>query len=174
MKTNPAKYNEYLENERLRKNYFNLMKSQKSLASSSSSSRSPETSAIRASEEVSGETTTSVLWNESAFSTKQSWRQSLKEAAKYLQQSPRKKFDIIESLTCKYQITIKMYKNRGRPRNKLSEEKRIGWLNSLARVIWLIQNTGCQDNVYSGKLDNEWSGICPGSTCSGPWRIYWI
>ena len=53
----PAKYNKYLENERLRKNYSNLMKSQKSLASSSSISQTPEASGIRASKEVSGETT---------------------------------------------------------------------------------------------------------------------
>ena len=38
LKENPAKYNKYLENERLQKNYSNLMKSQKSLASSSSNS----------------------------------------------------------------------------------------------------------------------------------------
>ena len=72
LKENPAKYNKYLENERLRKNYSNLMKSQKSLASSSSNSLTPEASRIRASEEVSRETTRPVLQNESAFSTKQS------------------------------------------------------------------------------------------------------
>ena len=43
LKENPAKYNKYLENERLWKNYSNLMKSQKSLDSSSSSnSQTPE------------------------------------------------------------------------------------------------------------------------------------
>ena len=69
---NPAKYNKYLEDERLRKNYSNLMKSQKSPVSSSSNSLTPEASRIRASEEVSRETTRPVLQNESAFSTKQS------------------------------------------------------------------------------------------------------
>ena len=54
LKKNPAKYNEYLEKERLWKNYSNLTKSQKSLASSSSNSQTPDTSDIRASEEVSG------------------------------------------------------------------------------------------------------------------------
>ena len=46
---NPAKYNKYLEDERLRKNYSNLMKSQKSLVSSSSNSLTPEASSIKAS-----------------------------------------------------------------------------------------------------------------------------
>ena len=42
LKENPAKYKKYLENERLQKNYSSLMKSQKSLASSSSNSQTPE------------------------------------------------------------------------------------------------------------------------------------
>ena len=63
LKKNPAMYNEYLENEHLRKNRSNLMKSQKSLASSSTSSKLPEVSGIRASEEVSRETTTPVPQN---------------------------------------------------------------------------------------------------------------
>ena len=57
LKENPAKYNKYLENERLRKNYSSLMKSQYSVALSSSDSQTPEASDIRASEEVSRETT---------------------------------------------------------------------------------------------------------------------
>ena len=91
LKENPAKYKKYLENERLRKNYSNLMKSQKSLASSSSNSQTPESSGIRASEEVSRVTTRPVSQNESAFSTKQSQSQSLKKAADHLPQRPRKK-----------------------------------------------------------------------------------
>ena len=91
MKENPAKYNKYLENERLQKNYSNLMKSQKSLASSSSNSQTPESSGIRASEEVSKVTTRPVSQNESAFSTKQSQSQSLRKAADHLPQGPRKK-----------------------------------------------------------------------------------
>ena len=67
---NPAKYNKYLEDERLRKNYSNLMKSQKSLVSSLSNSLTPEASRIRASEEVLRETTRPVSQNELAFSTK--------------------------------------------------------------------------------------------------------
>ena len=67
LKENPAKYKKYLENERLRKNYSNLMKSQKSLASSSSNSQTPEASGIRASEEVSRETTRPVSQNEYGF-----------------------------------------------------------------------------------------------------------
>ena len=51
LKGNPAKYNKYLENERLRKNYSNLINSQKSQASSSSNSQTPEASGITASEE---------------------------------------------------------------------------------------------------------------------------
>ena len=50
LKENPAKYNKYLENERLEKNYSNLMKSQKSLDSSSSNNQTPEALGIRASE----------------------------------------------------------------------------------------------------------------------------
>ena len=84
LKENPAKYNEYLENKRLRKKYSKRMKSQKSLASSSSSSQSTEASGIRASEEVSRETTRPVFQNESAFSTKQSRSRSLKRAADHL------------------------------------------------------------------------------------------
>ena len=60
------------------------MKSQKSLASSSSSSQSTEASGIRASEGVSRETTRPVFQNESAFSTKQSRSRSLKRAADHL------------------------------------------------------------------------------------------
>ena len=124
LKENPAKYNKYLENERLRKNYSNLMKSQKSLASSSSNSQTPEASGIRASEEVSRETTRPVSQNESAFSTKLSRNRSLKKAADHLPQSPRKKVEIIQGLASKYQIRIKMHENRGRPRKELSEKKR--------------------------------------------------
>ena len=54
LKKNPAKYDKYLENERLQKNYSKLMKSQKPVASSPLSSQSPEVLGIRASEEVSG------------------------------------------------------------------------------------------------------------------------
>ena len=57
LKENHAKYNKYLENEHLRKNCSNLMKSQKSLDSSSSNSQTPEASDIRASEDVSREIT---------------------------------------------------------------------------------------------------------------------
>ena len=97
-KENPAKYNKYLENKGLRKIFSNLMKSQKSLASLSSNSQTPKASGIRASEEVSRETTRPVLQNESAFSTKQSRSRSLKKAADYLSQSPRKKVEIIQNL----------------------------------------------------------------------------
>ena len=90
LKENPAKYNKYLENERLRKNYSNVMKSQKSRASSSLNSQTPEASGITASE-VSRETTRPVQQNESVFSTKQSRSRSLKKTAVYLPQSPRKK-----------------------------------------------------------------------------------
>ena len=121
LKENHPKYNKYLENERLGKNYTNLMKSQKSLASSSSNSLTPKAS--RTSEEVSRETTRPVLQNESTFSTKQSRSRSLKKAADHLPQSPRKKVEIIQSLASKYQIRIKMHENRGRPRKELSEEK---------------------------------------------------
>ena len=48
LKENPAKYNKYPENERLRKNYPSLMKSQYSVALSSSDSQTPEASDIRA------------------------------------------------------------------------------------------------------------------------------
>ena len=114
LKENPAKYKKYLENERLRKNYSNLMKSQKSLASSSSNSQTPEASGIRASE-VSGETTRQVS-QKLAFSTKQSRSRSLKKAADHLPQNQRKEVEIIQSLASKYQIRKKMHENRGRPR----------------------------------------------------------
>ena len=124
LKENPAKYNKYLENELLRKNYSNLMKSQKSLASLSSNSQTPEASGIRASEEVSRETTKPVSQNKWAFSTKQFRSQSLKKAADHLPQSPRKKVEIIQSLASKHQIRIKMHQNRGCSRKELSEEKK--------------------------------------------------
>ena len=57
------------------------MKSQKSLASSSSNSQTPEALGIRASEEIWRETTRAVSQNESAFSTKKSRSRSLKKAA---------------------------------------------------------------------------------------------
>ena len=90
LKENPAKYNKYLEIERLRKNYSSLMKSQISLASSSSNSRIPEATDITASEEVSSETTRPVSQNESAFSIKQPRRRILKKTADHLPQSLRK------------------------------------------------------------------------------------
>ena len=90
LKENSAKYNKYLENERLRKNYSSLMKSQKSLASSSSNNKTPEATDKRASEEVSIRTTRPVSQNESAFSIKQSRRRSLKKTADHLLQSPTK------------------------------------------------------------------------------------
>ena len=155
LKENPAKYNKYLENERLRKNYSNLMKSQKSLASSSSNSQTPEASGIRASEEVSRETTRPVSQNESAFSTKQSRSRSLKKAADHLPQSPRKKVEIIQSLASKYQIRIKMHENRGRPRKELSEEKKDWMIEFLSRSDMTYTNPGRQDNVYIGKVDGE-------------------
>ena len=149
LKKNPAKYNEYFENEQLWKNYPNLTKSQKSLASSSSNSQTPEASGIRASEEVSGETTRPVLQNESALSTKQSRNRSPKKAADHPLQSPRKNVEIIQSLASKYQIRIKMHKNRGLPRKELSE-KRKDWRSDMTYT-----NPGRQDNVNIRKLDGE-------------------
>ena len=67
LKEYPAMYNEYFENEGLRKSYPSLMKSQKSLASSSSSSQTPEVSGIRVSKEKSRETARPVLKIEWAF-----------------------------------------------------------------------------------------------------------
>ena len=125
LKENPAKYNKYIENEHLQKKYSNLMKSQMSLASSSSDSQTPKASGIRASEKVSGETIRPVSHlNEWAFSTKQSRSRSLKNAADHLSQIPRKKVEIIQSLVSNYQIRIKMHENCGRPRKKLSKERK--------------------------------------------------
>ena len=132
------------------------MKSQKSLGSSSSSnSQTPEASGIRASEEVSRETTRPVLQNESAFSTKQSRSRSLKKAADHLPESPRKKVEIIQSLASKYQIRIKMHENRGRPRKELSEEKKDWMIEFLSRSDMTYTNPGCLGNVYIGKVDGE-------------------
>ena len=153
LKKNPAKYNEYFENEHLWKNYPNLTKSQKSLASSSSNSQTPEASGIRASEEVSGETTRPVLQNESALSTKQSRNRSPKKAADHPLQSPRKNVEIIQSLASKYQIRIKMHENCGRPRKKLSEEKKDWMIEFLSWSDMTYTNPGRQDNVYIGKVD---------------------
>ena len=155
LKENPAKYNKYLENKGLRKIFSNLMKSQKSLASSSSNSQTPKASGIRAAEEVSRETTRPVLQNESAFSTKQSRSRSLKKAADHLPESPRKKVEIIQSLASKYQIRIKMHENRGHPRKEISEEKKDWMIEFLRKSNMTYINPGRQDNVYAGKVDGE-------------------
>ena len=110
---------------------------------------------MRASEEVSGETTRPVSQNESAFSTKQSRSRSLKKAADHLPQSPRKKVEIIQSLASKYQIRIKMHENRGRPRKELSEEKKDWMIEFLSRSDMTYTNPGRLDNVYIGKVDGE-------------------
>ena len=155
LKENPAKYNKDLENERSRKNYSNLVKSQRSLASSSSNSQTPEASGIRASEGVSRETTTPVSQNESAFLTKQSRSRSLKKAADHLPQSPRKIVEIIQSLVSKYQIRIKTHENRGDPRKELSEKEKDWMIEFLSRSDTTYINLGRQDNVYVGKVDGE-------------------
>ena len=112
------------------------MKSQKSLASSSSNSLTPEASRIRTSEEVSRENTRPVLQNESTFSTKQSRSRSLKKAANHLPQSPRKKVEIIRSLASKHQIRIKMHENPSRPRKELSEEKKDWMIEFLVKGVY--------------------------------------
>ena len=155
LKENPSKYNKYLENERLQKNYSNVMKSQKSRASSSLNSQTPEASGIRASEEVLRETTRPVPQNESVFSTKQSQSRSLKKAADHLLQSPRKKVEIIQGLASKYQIRKKMQENRCRPRKELSEEKKDWMIEFLSQSDMAYINPGRQDNVYIGKVDGE-------------------
>ena len=151
-------YNEYLENKCFQKHYSNLMKSQKSLASSLSKhahSQTSEASDIRASEEVSGKITRPESKNESAFSTKQSRSRNLKKAVDHLLQSPRKKAEIIQSFISKYQIRIKMHKNRGHPRKELSEEKKNWIIKFLSRSDITYTNPGCQDNIYIGKVDGD-------------------
>ena len=73
----------------------------------------------------------------------------MKKAAGHLPQSPRKTEEIIQSLASKYQIRIKMHKNRGLPRKELSE-KRKDWRSDMTYT-----NPGRQDNVNIRKLDGE-------------------
>ena len=158
LKENHVMYNEYLENKCFQKHYSNLMKSQKSLASSLSKhahSQTSEASDIRASEEVSGKITRLESKNESTFSTKQSRSWNLKKAVDHLLQSPRKKAEIIQSFISKYQIRIKMHKNRGHPRKELSEEKKNWIIKFLSRSDMTYTNPGCQDNIYIGKVDGD-------------------
>ena len=79
----------------------------------------------------------------------------MKKAADHLPQSPRKKAEIIQSFVSKYQIPIKMHKNRGHPRKELSEEKKDWIIKFLSRSDMTYTNPGCQDNVYIGKVDGD-------------------
>ena len=48
----------------------------------------------------------------------------MKKADSHLPQGSRKKVEIIQSLTSKYQIRVKMHENRDHPTKKLLEEKK--------------------------------------------------
>ena len=153
LKKNLAKYEQYLKNERLRKNYSNLIKSSQS---SSSSASGQSSQFIEASSEVSSETTTRTTpQNQSAFSTKQSRSRSLKKADDHLPQSPRKKAEIIQNLVSKYHIRIKIHENGGRPRKDLSKEKKDWMIEFLSPSDMTYTNPGRQVNVYIGKVGGE-------------------
>ena len=53
-----------------------------------------------------------------------------------------------------------MHKNRGRPREELSEEKKDWMVEFLSRSDMTYINPGCQDNVYIGKVDVERKYLC--------------
>ena len=153
LKKNQAKHGQYLKNERLRKNFSNLIKSSQS---SSSSTSGQSSQSIEALSKVSSETTTRTTpQNQSAFSTKQSRSRSLKKADDHLPQSPRKKVEIIQNLASKYQIPVKMHEDRGRPRKDFSKEKKDWMIEFLSRSDMTYTNPGRQVNVCIGKVDGE-------------------
>ena len=156
MKKDPQTFKKYLENERLRKNYSNLMKSTKTSCSTSESSPSSSTSRNSVQTTPSENTTTNTAQNHSAFSTKQSRSRSLKKADEHLPQSPRKKVEIIQNLASKYKMRMHLNEKRGRPRKELSDEKRKEWMiEFLGRSDTTYTNPGRQDNIYMGKVNGE-------------------
>ena len=91
----------------------------------------------------------------SAFSCKQSLHRSLLRANLHLPKSPSKNAEIIQRLTTKYKIRIKLKENRGRPRKELSEEESIWLIEFLSRSDISYTNPGRKDNVYIGKSNGE-------------------
>ena len=169
LKKNAAKYNQFLKDDRLRKNYANLMKkttqtppslpstreeplSSTSQESLSSNNRQPSSNDQSSSQPINQTLTPQIP---SAFSTKQSKSRSLKKADDHLPQSPRKKAEIIQILASKYQIRIKLHENRGRPRKQLSQEKKDWLINFLGRSDMKFTNPGGKDNKYITKVNGE-------------------
>ena len=144
LKKNKEGYNKYLESERMRKQYAKvtstLSKSAPSTPLSTESESQPKSTPITPS---------------SAFSTKQARNRSLKKADEHLPQSPRKKVEIIQNLASKYQMRVKLYENRGRPRKDLCEKKKEWMLEFLGRSDITYTNPGRKDSVYVGKINGE-------------------
>ena len=138
-RTNPAKYNKYLENERLRKNYSNLMKVSTFIIIKQPNIRSNEYKSIRRS--IKGNHKTSFTkWigylNQTIREPKFE-KGNRSSAAK-----PKKKIVSIQSLASKCQVRIKMHKNRGHLRKELSEEKKDWMIEFLNRSDMTYINPG--------------------------------
>ena len=87
--------------------------------------------------------------------TKQARARSISRAEKALTKSPRKKTEILGSLTKKYQLRIVTNQKRGRKAKKLTHEKKQWIWYSLDRADLTYVNPGKKDHVYIEKKDGE-------------------
>lgn len=91
----------------------------------------------------------------SSFSSKQSFHRSVSRAEKYLPNSPRKKTEVLNNLSNKYCLRVKLHTKRG-PRPKYLSKEQEEWLMEiLERPDMTYMNPGRKDNVYVGKVDGE-------------------
>ena len=93
--------------------------------------------------------------NESDFHSKQSLHRSLKQAEKYLPNSPRKKNEVLDNLASKYNLRIKLKNKRGPKKQYLSENQEYWLLEMLERPDMTYTNPRRKYNVYIGKIDGE-------------------
>ena len=87
---------------------------------------------------------TLVQGNKSVFGSKQSLHRNVKQAEKYLPNSPRKKNEVLNNLVSKYNLRIKLKKKRPK-KQYLSEDQ----------VHMTYTNPRRKDNAYIGKIDGE-------------------
>ena len=89
------------------------------------------------------------LSTSSLFSSKQILNQSIKKAEKLLPLIPRKKLEVIGSLSKKFKLMIAVTENKGvRKKNELNQKQREWLENVLKRADMTYTTPGRRDTVY--------------------------
>ena len=91
----------------------------------------------------------------SSFTTKQVLSRSVHKAGRSLPISPRKKFEVIESLAKKFKLRINLENKTGRRKKEISEEED-KWIEEfLQRAEVSYTTSGREETVYIGMLNDN-------------------